>query len=91
MTEARRDAALARCPGVFDYQLRQDAPGLYAIAIVAEADAPADVRGRVEAALGDVYGANAQVCVTVVNEIEASASGKFRRAAAAHAVASIEL
>jgi len=91
VTEARLDAAMAGCPGVFDYQLQQSAPGMYAIAIVAEADAPADVRGPVERALRDVYGAGAQVSVTLVDELAPSASGKFRRAAAAHAFAAEEL
>ena len=91
VTEAQLDAVVARCPGVFDYQLQQHAPGQYAIAIVSEPVAPGDMRGQVEGALGGLYGAGVQVSVTSVDELTPSASGKFRRAAAAHAFAAEEL
>jgi len=91
VTEAQLDAALACCPGVFDYQLQQDAPDTYAIAVVAEAAAPAAVRGQVETALGDLYGPGVQISVTLVDELAPSVSGKFRRAASAQYFAAEEL
>jgi phenylacetate-coenzyme A ligase PaaK-like adenylate-forming protein len=79
VTEAQVDAALAHCPGIFDYQLQQQAAGLYTLVLQCDSAAPPDVGAQAHAAMRGVYGAQAQIEVRCVAELEPSPSGKFRR------------
>ncbi len=79
VTTHQLDQALARLAGVRDYQLVQESPQAYVLALVPSPGASPALAQEAEETLSALYGPGAKINIRLCVDIEPAASGKYRR------------